>query len=449
MLGVRLQLLRPHCAVQRGHTGKLRLAKRQALPLQIAIARGDAKGGFLALGLALQALQQPVQHAHVFAVAGPDELAVRPFAKPVHAVNARQGGTLGLQFFAQLQPVPKVVAHVVAAKRQHGKRVAAHHALLAKGGGGGFAAHGGGHVHAFDPVARFGDQRHGAGAAAAEDEGINLHALGVVPGRVEHRVVRRRHGKTGVGVGGLGPGFLGDGRGPMPALPVDQMRRQLAAVVGLQPFPPHVAIVGQRHVGEDHVAVQAGHAVGVGLQVGARCHAEVTGLGVDGPQAAVGLRLNPGDVVAHGGHAPARKPCRRHQHGKVGLAAGAGEGRCNVVLHPFGAGHAQNQHVLGQPALVLPHLGSDAQRQALFAQQGVAAVARAIAPDFARFREVDDVFRRRVAGPGGGIGGTLGQRCAHGVHAGHESAIGPQHIPHFAAHARHQPHVHGHVGAIA
>ena len=56
MLGVRLQLLRPRCAVQRGHTGKLRLAKRQALPLQIAIARGDAKSGFLALGLALLGL---------------------------------------------------------------------------------------------------------------------------------------------------------------------------------------------------------------------------------------------------------------------------------------------------------------------------------------------------------------------------------------------------------
>ena len=45
-------------------------------------------------------------------------------------------------------PVAEVVAHVVAAERQHGHRVAAHLADGAGGGGGGLRAHGGADVDA-------------------------------------------------------------------------------------------------------------------------------------------------------------------------------------------------------------------------------------------------------------------------------------------------------------
>jgi len=43
---------------------------------------------------------------------------------------------------------------------------------------------------------------------------------------------------------------------------------QLAGVF-FHAFPPDIAVVGQGHVGEDHFLVQAQHAVGVGLHVGA------------------------------------------------------------------------------------------------------------------------------------------------------------------------------------
>ena len=46
-----------------------------------------------------------------------------------------------------------------------------------------------------------------------------------------------------------------------------------------------------------------------------------------------------------------------------------------MVLFAAWSGHAQYQHVLGQPALVTAHGGGNAQRKALFAQQRVAAVA--------------------------------------------------------------------------
>jgi hypothetical protein len=56
-------------------------------------------------------------------------------------------------------------------------------------------------------------------------------------------------------------------------------------------FPPDVAVVGQRDVREDHVVLQAGHAVVVGLVVGAGRHAEVAGLRVDRVEPAVRFGL--------------------------------------------------------------------------------------------------------------------------------------------------------------
>ena len=324
----------------------------------------------LALGRAFDAVDHPLQHAHVFAIAGPHKLAVLAFAEPVGGVNARQRCAGLCQFLAQVQPMLEVVAHVVAREGQHGKRVTPHHALGARGGGGGFRAHGGRHVDAFHPVAGFGDQGHGGGAAAAENEGIDGHAFGVVPGAVQGRVVHGGDGEAGVRMGRLGARFLGNGGGPVFALPVDAVGRGLAHA-----FPPHIAIVGQGHVGEDHVLVQAGHAIGVGQRVGARGHAKVARFGVDRIQAAIGGRLDPGDVVANGGDFPALKACGRNQHREVGFATGAGESRGHMVFLALGVGHAQDQHVLGQPALVAAHVGGDAQGKAFLAQQGIAAVA--------------------------------------------------------------------------
>ena len=104
---------------------------------------------------------------------------------------------------AEVEPVAEVVAHVVAAERQHGERVAADLAELAERGGGHFRAHRGGRVDAERPVERLRHERHGRAAAAAEDERRDRHALRVVVRRVGRRALRHRRGEAAVGVGRL------------------------------------------------------------------------------------------------------------------------------------------------------------------------------------------------------------------------------------------------------
>jgi hypothetical protein len=66
---------------------------------------------------------------------------------------------------------------------------------------------------------------------------------------------------------------------------------------------------------------------------------------------------------------------------------------------PLRVGDAENEHVLGEPALVARHHRSDAQREALLAEQRVAAVARAERHDLARLGKVHDLLLV-VARPG-------------------------------------------------
>ena len=110
-------------------------------------------------------------------------------------------------------------------------------------------------------------------------------------------------------------------------------------------------------------------------------------------------------------------------------------------------GQLEDQHVLGQPAVVAGHHRGDAQGEALLAEQGVAAVARAVGPDLAGLGEVDDVLVVRVARPRHvGLAGL--ERGADGVHAGHELAVVAEHVERLLAHAGHDPHAHGDVGGV-
>ena len=154
---------------------------------------------------------------------------------------------------------------------------------------------------------------------------------------------------------------LGLGR-PVVAVPVDRVRRRLAG----HALPPDVAVVGLGAVGEDRVARDHVDRVRVRARAGAGRDAEEPGLGVDRVQPAVLAELHPGDVVADRLDLPARQ--RRDHHRQVGLAAGARERPGDVLDLALRRGELEDQHVLGEPALVARHHRGDPQREALLAR---------------------------------------------------------------------------------
>ena len=153
----------------------------------------------------------------------------------------------------------KILGHVVATERQHRKWITAHHTLFTHCSSSGFRAHGRGHVNALSPITRLSHQRHGGRATAAKDEGVNDNTLRVIPFGIQHRVLRGRDGKACIGMCGFNTFLFCLLRSPVSPLPVDAVCRWNLA----HAFPPHVAVIGQRHVCEDGVLGQGGHAIKV------------------------------------------------------------------------------------------------------------------------------------------------------------------------------------------
>ena len=102
--------------------------------------------------------------------------------------------------------------------------------------------------------------------------------------------------------------------------------------------------------------------------------------------------------------------------------------------------------MLGHPAVVAGHGGGDAQGEALLAEQGVAAVARAVGPDLAGLGEVHDVLVLGITRPRH-IGLALGQRHTYRMHTWHPVVVGED-VESALAHAGHDAHVDGHVGGV-
>ena len=146
---------------------------------------------------ALAAVKDPLKDAHVLAKTGPEVFAVGAFAEPVHMEDAREVGEEAAHF----DPVVEVMPHVIAAEGEHGHGVAPDPADRAGGGGGGLAAHGGAHVDAVDPIEGLVDERHGGGAAAAEDDRADGDAVGVVPVGVDAGALAGGGGEAAIGVG--------------------------------------------------------------------------------------------------------------------------------------------------------------------------------------------------------------------------------------------------------
>src|SRR5689334_23462616 len=85
-LVVGLELIAPCRTIDAGQLGVLRGRDLlEALPVEVLETRHRAKGCVRALALALNALDDPLQHPHVLAKSRPDELALCVAAEPVDA----------------------------------------------------------------------------------------------------------------------------------------------------------------------------------------------------------------------------------------------------------------------------------------------------------------------------------------------------------------------------
>ena len=164
------------------------------------------------------------------------------------------------------------------------------------------------------------------------------------------------------------------------------------------------------------------------------------------------------DVIAHAGHLPAIVTIGRDEHGEVGLATGAGEGGGHVAFLACRGLQAQDQHVLGHPAVLLGDGRGDTQGQTLLAEEGVAAVSGTVGLDLLGLGEVHDVFLV-VAWPGDVLLALL-KGGAHRVEAGNKGAVSIateidgagglvlKTLQHFVTDLGHDPHVDHHVGAV-
>ena len=338
-----------------------------------------AHDGFLGLNVALNAVNDPLEHAGVLAEARPQEAAVVATAEPVNQEDRRHAVAA---LFTHIDPVLQVVTGVVAHERKHSHRIVAQGADAALCCSGLARGQQGTDHGAVVPVKGLGYQRNGGLAAAAEEDGVDLHALPIVVLRSGARALGNRDAVTRVRVRSLS----GGGRSPILTGPVDEV---LWCLLG-HFLPPDIAVVGQRNVGENGVARLHGlHGNRVGVVVGARGHAEETIFRVYGIKAVL-AQVQPGNIVTDDLGLPTRNG--RGNHGQVGLAACRREGGRNVVLLTLWVGELQDEHVLSHPAFFLSHDRSDAQRVALLRQDGVAAVAGTIGPDFLGPRELGDVL---------------------------------------------------------
>src|SRR5215471_12405849 len=157
----------------------------EAAPVDVLVAGHPADGGFFSEDAAVNTIDDPLEDAHVFAEARPEEFAVGVLAEPVYVEDL--GGLA--EVAGHLQPVTEVVAYVVAAEGQQGHGIAAYLSDGSGGGGGHFGTHGGAGVYSGAPVEGLVDERHGGGAAATEDHGADRHAFGIFPRGVDGRTL--------------------------------------------------------------------------------------------------------------------------------------------------------------------------------------------------------------------------------------------------------------------
>ncbi len=155
---------------------------------QPANGRFDRAAGFFT------AIDDPFQHSHIVAEAGPQEFSILAFAEPIYIENERRIG----QPFSGLDPVAKIIADVVTAERQHCHRIAPHLPNGASRRCGCFRRHGCAQINAVVPIERLEHEWHSVAAAPAKNDRADRYAFAFFHIRIEHGVVAHRRGEAAV-----------------------------------------------------------------------------------------------------------------------------------------------------------------------------------------------------------------------------------------------------------
>ena len=131
-------------------------------------------------------------------------------------------------------------------------------------------------------------------------------------------------------------------------------------------FPPNVAFVRFRDIGEDAVLCESLDGVRVSIHTRARSDAKETSFRINRVELAVITKFHPTDVITNGFYGPSRDG--RDQHGEIGLTACAWEGGCDIALSALRIGKFENEHVLGHPAFLTSHRGGNSKGETLLTQ---------------------------------------------------------------------------------
>ena len=186
------------------------------------------------------------------------------------------------------------------------------------------------------------------------------------------------------------------------------------------------------------------HCIGIGVVASAWRNAKESGFRIDCIQLAIGTKLHPTNIVTNGLGFPTRDS--RNEHCKIGFATCRRKCCSNVFVSALWIRELKNEHVLGQPTVITCHHTCNAQCEALLAQQCIAAVTRAIAPDLASVREVRDVFVVWIAWPCR-IFLACFERSTNRMQTRHPLIVAKC-IKRTLTHARHNAHAHSNVCAV-
>ena len=323
----------------------------------------------------------------------------------------------------------EVIRHIVAAEGEHRHRIVTYYAHCARRRRGGLRRHYRADEYAVFPVARFIDQRSRFRASAAEYHSGDRHALRIFEFGGEAGAVLRRSGETGVRMSAL-DGFavrVYHAARPLVAFPVEDVLRRIL----VESFPPYRLGAGiVNDVGEYRSALRGFESVGIGFRVRSGSYAEEAVFGVDGIEHTAATFTDPRDIVAHGEDFISFRGVgfRRNEHCEVGLAASGGERRRDVFDLAVGLLYAEDEHVLRHPAFFPALIGSDTEREALFAEKHVAAVTGVKAVNGVVLGELADIT-------------VLFFEFDLAVDAAHEIVGIAELVENFLRHAGHDRHV--------